>query len=67
MLWVVLLVIVLTGAYFYLKRHYNHFTNMGVKQTDPLWIFGDFLSFFLKRESFVDIALKIYNRARGLR
>ncbi|CAH1974890.1 unnamed protein product [Acanthoscelides obtectus] len=49
------------GAYFFLKHRYTYWERRGVKQTDAKWIFGDTFRQFFMRETAADQMKRLHD------
>lgn len=63
MLWLILWSL-LCGIlfYYYCIRPMNYWKKRGIKQSNPGWIFGDQTNMILKKESLIDIVIRLYKQ-----
>lgn len=65
------LIFITAGAallfYYFIIKPYDFWKDKGVKQGNPVWIFGDSLGIFSKKQSFFEMVQNVYTQFPGRR
>ncbi|KAI4464070.1 cytochrome p450 [Holotrichia oblita] len=56
-----ILLVIAAFALWKLSRHYNYWTDLGIKQRKQVYLLGDNATVFLRRESFFDLFRRLYD------
>ncbi|KAI4464078.1 cytochrome p450 [Holotrichia oblita] len=56
-----ILLVIAAFALWKLSRHYNYWTDQGIKQRKQIYLLGDNASVFLRQESFFDMFKRLYD------
>lgn len=63
MIGLILLGALFCGAfYYYCIKPMTHWKNRGIKQSAPVWFFGDNITTVLRKETFPDLIIRLYNQ-----
>ncbi|XP_066599290.1 uncharacterized protein [Prorops nasuta] len=63
----ILLALLLTGFYLYMRRNFNYWKKRGVEQLTPILFFGNFGEIVMQRKSFGKFVKDTYNSYKGSR
>lgn len=61
MFWTLVIAVVLLVTYWLLSRPYKYWTEKGVKQGKPVFIFGDYWGPMLRKQTNADVVDMLYN------
>jgi len=54
------LIAIITFLFWKLKKHYNYWTDQGIKQNKQIYLLGDNARVFFRKESFFDMMIRLY-------